>query len=248
MTWQTWLEGRLPRWLLQPFGLRFTSTFAGLLDAYEEGARQATLQGFVELCDDGAVEHHARARNLERLPDETLPALRIRALGAWDFWSTIHRSTELAAYFALVLGIDESSVTVYDQANDDWQAGAVADDDDSNADNAARHAVVITQPHPWERPEVGEDVIVSAETLLGTTMRSSELSRLRRAYQKHRPGNLVGIDAFVVFDAATAEDIRTDHEPAGVDLIRLPLHGAMVGYSHHGTIVGPTARLGRRFS
>ncbi len=247
MTWQTWLEGRLPRWLKGTFGLRFTSTFAGLLDAYEEAARQATLQGLVELCDDGAVEHHARARNLERLPDETIPALRLRALGAWDFWSSIHRSAELAAYLALVLGIDASSTTVFDQANDDWQAGAVADDDDANADNAARHAVVITQPHPWERLEIGDPEVIGPDELIGVTMGATELSRLRRAYQKHRPGNIVGIDVFVAFGGETAEDIRTDHKPVG-DLVRLPLHAAMVGYSHHGEVIGDDAIIGRKFA
>ncbi len=243
--WEDYLEGRLPQWLKGTYGERLATVAGGLIDAVEDGMIYATKVALLEDCPDDAVEPHARARLLERLPDEPIAALRKRALKAWEFWSTITGAVELRDWMRTVSGV--SGLEIYDWANDAWYSGySVALDDDENQDNASRLTMVLPQPHPWERTVIGLDIVVGPETLVGLTMTASVLSRIRAAFAKHRPANMVGLDIYLLFDGTTAKAVRLDHE-ASSDFMRIPLQVQMVGYSHHEMVVGPAMVVGKVF-
>jgi hypothetical protein len=245
--YEKFLQQRMPRWLRGLWADRFTSVVAGLLDATLEGAEEAASQWFIAECADDVVESHARSRLLYRLSGETIAALRLRVLGAWDFFPAVQTTAGLRDWLRLVSNAPD--LEVFDQANNNWQAGAAADNDDSNANNASRHVIVIPAPnHPWARPTVGPGLVVGPGLLVGITMTPNELSAIRAAYRRYRPANMVGIDIYVSFDPLrNAEDILEDHTSPS-DYVRLPLHRAMVGYAHHGMTVGAAMFVGQEFS
>lgn len=252
MAYEEYLRRQLPVWLLGPTADKLITTIGSTLDAYLEAAKAAVRASMLADCPQDAVEHHTRARLLERIPGETIEALRARGLDAWEFWSTLHeRRTEdepsgLEAMLMAHMGLE--AVKVYDQANDNWQAGAMPDGDDANGE-ANRQTIVITQPHGWVRAEVG-DVVVGPQTLVGITMTTTELSRIRGLYRKHRPADLVGNDIWVVFDSTPPEDVLNFHDAP--DALRLPLLCSLVGYqgngAHHHMTVGQHMIVGREFT
>jgi hypothetical protein len=246
--YETWLQAKLPRWLRGTIADSMTTVIGGMIDTDIEGAKDAVKAGLLADCPDDAVGYHARARLLDPLVGETIAALRARALDAWTFWSELGPTVNLRAYLRTVSGA--ATLELYDQANDDWQAGASTTDDDANADNASRHVIVIPETHPWARDTVGPGLVVGPELIVGIDMTSTELSAIRHAYRKHRPANMVGIDIWVIFSADTAAQVLADHGHGGgtIDAIRLPLHRAMVGYSHHGMIIGESAVVGEVFA
>lgn len=245
--YETFLQARLPRWLRGTDADRLTSVIGGMVDTDNTGAVEAVYAGLVALCPADAVEYHARDRLLTRLPSETDEALRARALDAWAFWSELHAGANLQSFLRTVAGTDQ--LYMFDQANDNWQVGCIAyDDDDSNADNASRHAIVIQAPNPWARDTVGPGLVVGPQLIVGIDMTADELSRIRAAYRFYRPANMVGIDIYVSFNPARdAYDTLSDHHDP-TDMIRIPLHRQMVGYSHHGMVVGEAMTVGWQFT
>lgn len=258
MAYEEFLRGLLPPWLRGPTAEKLTTTISFMVDAFLSAAKAAARAHLLSDCPPDAVEHHIRARLLERIPDEPIEALRARGLQAWTFWAELHRRRTVSAPSGLEamlrthLGL--SGVWVFDQANDDWQAGAIADGDDANADNASRQAIVIEQPHQWERPICGA-VVCGPQTLVGITMTRSELSRIRGLYRKHRPANMIGLDIWVLFDSTTAEDILGNHDATSAydgEAIRLPLLCSLAGYqgngAHHHMQCGDLCIVGREFT
>lgn len=255
--YETFLLGLMPPPLRRATATKLVGSIGASLDAYIEAGQAALRAGHVETTPDDGVEHHARARLLERIPWETLSQLRERVVGAWDFWVTLHRRRSgatpsgLEAMLRSHLGID--TVVVYDQANDGWLNGAQVTPfgDDDNTDDASRQVIIIPRPHPFEEPEVGDDLEVGPETLVGITMTVSFQSRIRGLYRKHRPANLVGIDIWVIFDGTPAEDLVLYHDATN-QVIRLPIQCSMVGYEGGGAVhqmqVGDNMIVGREFT
>lgn len=238
MSYEDFGQARLPRWLRGRWGDAFTSIVFGSFDALILAAKDAAKQAFVTTCADDAVAEHGADRLLEPLDGETTAAYRLRIQDAWTFWSELASTTKLRDAIRLYTGLD--ALFVYpmnaDNTTDAWADGFVTGpDDDGETDNWSRHAIVIAAPHPWTRPVVGPDLVVGPGIMVGLTMTISELSRLRRAYRKHRPSHMVGITAVVLMDATAPDDFRVDHSVT-TDLVRLPLHATMVGYPHHGTV------------
>lgn len=232
----TWIEKLLTVW-------------GGAMDVYRDAAIAAVYVSLPELCPDDAVEHHARARLLARIPGESIAALRARVLDAWNFWSNLGPTEDLQDALRLYTGL--TSLVIFDQANDDWQAGAVADGDDANGDNASRHVIVVPS-HPYVRPPVGPDLVVGPDTLVGISMTATQLSWLRWAYRFHRPANMVGIDVWFCFGSTDANEVLTTH---GGDVTRLPLQRTMVGYQSNGVggathamVVGPHMVVGKEYT
>lgn len=252
MAYEEYLRNQLPVWLRGPKADLLVTVIGGACDAYLESAKAALRAHLLTDCTDDAVPHHARSRMLETIAGESVEALRRRAIDAWDFWTTLHqRRTDdapsgLEAMLRSHMGIE--AVNVYDQANDNWQGGAMADGDDANGD-ANRQTIVITQPHSWERPVVG-DVVVGPQTLVGITLTTTELSRIRGLYRDHRPADQVGNDIWVVFDSTPPEDVLNFHDAP--DALRLPLQRSLVGYqgngAHHHMTVGQHMVVGREFA
>lgn len=244
--YERWVLARLPRWLKGTWGEPWWRVAIGMLDLTLEAAKQAAQSGLVEMAPADAVEAHARMRLLERLPWETIEALRVRSLGAWDFWSGLGNTAGLRDVLRLYSGA--SALEVFDQAVDGWVTnGTGASDDDTNADNASRHVIVVPQPHAWERPLVGPGLVVGPDLIVGITMTGAELRRIRGAYRKHRPANMIGWDIWVLFDGSAASALLADHTDSS-DFIRLPLHRALVGNEHHGMTVGNFLVVGQEFT
>lgn len=245
--YETFLQARLPRWLRGTDADRLTSVIGGMVDTDNTGAVEAVYAGLVALCPADAVEYHARDRLLTRLPGETDEALRERAIDAWTFWADLHAAANFQDFMRLVAGTDQ--LYVFDQANDNWQAGGTGySDDDTNSDNASRHAIVVQAPNPWARDVVGPGLVVGPQLIVGIDMTADELSRIRAAYRFYRPANMVGTDIYVSFDnTRDAFDTLSDHQDP-TDMIRIPLHRQMVGYRHHGMTVGSAMYVGVQFS
>lgn len=247
---ETYLEAALrlmPRWMRgENFDKLWTSAF-GMFDLANSMARQAALQASIRTCADDAVPYHIRARLMEPIESETVDEVRDRGDGAWDFWTELGNTAGLQN--ALRVYMEEPGIYVYDEASDGWITGGIGESygDDTTADNASRLAIVVEQPHRWEVPVVGPDLVVGPETLVGITMTRTELSRFRRVFRKHRPSHLVGTEIVIIFDSTTAADILATRD-ATADLIRLPLQCTMVGYQIHGMTVGPALKVGQEFT
>lgn len=233
-------------------GEKLLTVFGGMIDMYRDAAIQAAYVGLIDLCPDDAVESHAEASLMWRIAGESIAALRERVKGRWRFWSELGPTAGLQAAIRLYTGL--STLRVLDQANDDWFSGSHADGEDTNTENASRHIIVIEQPHPYEDfPVIGPGLVVGAETLVGTTMTSSELSGIRRAYRHHRPANMVGTDIWLLLGGDTLADIHPSRLTYVGDSLRLPLQVSMVGYhggpsnAHHHMQVGPHMIVGRRW-
>lgn len=235
---------KTPRWLLGAVGESFLRIVYGVFDTVNTAAIQAARAGAIETCPDDAVEGHAESRMIEPLPDESTEALRLRVKDGWNHWNGSNNEW-LATRLQEYLGV--TGIEVYDVANDDWTAGAALDGyDDANASNASRLHVVIEQPHPWERDEVGPGLVVGPELLVGITMTGTELSRLRRIFRRYKPGHMIGIGADILLDATSASDWLADHA-ATTEVVRLPLHAPLVGYKQHGMVVGSHLIVGQAF-
>lgn len=247
--YESWVIGRMPRWLRGVVGDRFHSVVFGLFDAALQAAKDAADIGLVEKAPEDAVDYHGAMRLMERLPWESIEAFRLRLLGAWDHWTGVANTAGLRDVLRLYLNFD--GVYIYDIVNDDWlvgYSGSPTFGDDNNADNASRHFVIIdTDSSPYTFPEVGEELIVGPGLVVGTTMTGDELRRLRGAYRLHRPANMVGGDIYVLY-ASNAASTLGDHDDAGTNMVRIPLHRQMVGYIHHGMTVGPTMVVGQEFT
>lgn len=243
--WERYALQMLPRWLRGDWMDRLWLTLLhGPLDVADQAARDAVDCGLVERCPEDAVPYHARERQLEDVAGESVEALRTRTVEAWDFWSNIGNSVNLNQAINLYLGYAVS--LWYFRL---WVLGYTGgSSDDNNSDNWTRDFMVIElDDHAWTRPVIGSDLVVGPGLMVGITMTSSELSRIRRIYRKHRPGHMVGGDIYVLFDATPGASVAVvDHE-ASSDYARLPLHRQMVGYVTQGLTVGQHLAVGAEF-
>lgn len=238
---------RTPRWLRGTWADRFLTVCYGIFDTVNAAAVQAARAGAVETCPDDAVEAHAETRMIEPLPGETMVALRLRAIDAWDHWTGSNNAWLAAKIVEYMPGVID--VEVYDIANDDWTGGAALDGyDDNNGDNSSRLMLVFGGGrHTWTRDVVGPGLIVGPELLVGITMTGTELSRLRRVFRRYRPAHMIGIGADVLMDATSASDWLADHA-ATADVVRLPLHAPLVGYQQQGMTAGAHLVVGQGFT
>lgn len=249
--WETFANKLLPRWLRGTWMDRlWTALLHGPIDLLDQAKIEAAKVGLVEHGPDDAVDHYARERQLERIDGESTEALRTRALEAWEFWEGVSTGTGLRDAIRLYTGL--AGLEVYDcnTIGDDWLSGwaPLSDGEDNNTDNWSRHFIVIpASSHSWTRPVVGPGLTVGPGLMVGLTMTSDELSRIRRAYRRHRPSHMVGGDIYVLFDGTSAAAVLSAHD-ASADFSRLPLHRQMVGYEPHGMTVGPSLIVGYEFT
>jgi hypothetical protein len=223
-----------------------TSVVGGMFDALNSSAKDAANQAFVEYCADDAVPFHMRERLLEPVEGETVAAQRIRAKGAWDFWTGVATTTGLQDAIRLYTGLEALEVWPFngDNVTAAWVTGYVAGiNDDDNTDNWSRHAITIAQPHPWEVPLFGAPLTFGPDFMFGLTMSMTELSRIRRAYQKHRPAHMVGLILWVILDTTPGEDVQTDRGTSS-SAVPLALHMTVFGYPVTGATFGPGFRFG----
>lgn len=252
--YETFLRGLVPPTMRGKTITKIVTTIGSTLDACNEAGQAALRAGHIETTPLDGIEPHARARLLDRWPGETLEQLRYRASKAWEFWTTLHRrrTNERASGLETLLrdALKLSNVWVYDQANDGWFNAPLIVGCDSNAENASRQNVVIGQPHPWTRPVVGPGLVIGPNLLVGITMLGDELRFLRSLYRKHRPANLIGVDAWVILDSTPPEDLVNYHD-AG-EVVRFPLMVSLVGYAEggatHGMVVGPNMIVGKEWT
>ncbi len=238
---------RLPPWMRGPWQDKLATAIFGPFDMLWEGALEALKSGFVQHCPDDAVEFHARERKLEPKEGETIAALRQRAYEAWTFWSTLGPSLNLIAAINFYIGFTAQLWGFTNSGS--WYLGYTGghSDDDDTA-NWSRHFMVVgLGSHPWARPVVGPGLVVGPELLVGIDMTTTELSRIRRIYRKHRPAHMVGGDLYVLFDATLPVNVAVVDHNASSDFVKLPLHVQMVGYEHHGMFVGPSMIVGQTF-
>jgi hypothetical protein len=252
--WEEFANRLLPRWLRGTWMDRlWTALLHGPIELLDQDKIEAAKVGLVQHGPDDAVDYYARERQLERIEagaGETTEALRTRAAAAWDFWTGVSTTTGLRDAIRLYTGL--AGLEVYDcnEQGDDWLGGdaALADGEDDNYDNWSRHFIVIpASSHSWTRPTVGPGLVVGPGLMVGLTMTQEELSRIRRAYRRHRPSHMVGGDIYVLFDGTTAAAVLSAHD-ASADFSRLPLHRQMVGYQPHGMTVGPSMIVGYEFT
>ena len=246
MSYETFFQARLPRWLRGKWSDRLTTVVGGMMDALVVASKDAANQAFVEHCADDAVPYHLRERLLEPLDGETIAAQRLRAQGAWDFWSTLAPTSALRDAIRLYTGLADLEIYSFsgDNTSAAWSDGWVPGlDDDGDGDNWSRHTIVIPQTHPWARPVVGPGLIVGPGLMVGLTMTLNELQRIRRVYRKHRPAHMVGMLIHVLLDATTAADYVLDHSFTS-DVVKIPLHVMEVGYPATGAVVGQPMIVG----
>ena len=191
------------------------------------------------------VDKHGASRLLERLDSESTDAYRERIVAAWDFWSGVGTATGLQDALRLYIGCDALYLFAVQPNADDWTAGAAYSDEDSNADNWSRHAMVIGQPHSWVREAVGTGLVVGPDLMVGLSMTESELKRIRRIYRKHRPAHMCGIEMFILLDATDPIAVQLAHDAADPEVVRIALGPApMVGYLSHSMVVGSSMAVG----
>ncbi len=238
---------RRPPWLRGVWAEKLWTAVYGPWDMFWEGALEALKSGFVKHCPDDAVPLHARERQLEQKDGESIAALRQRAYEAWTWWSTMGPSLNLIAAINFYIGF---TATLWGFTNSGaWYSGytgGASDDDDT--ENWSRHFMVVgLGNHPWARPIVGPGLVVGPDLLVGIDMTTNELSQIRRVYRRHRPAHMVGGDLYVLFDGTPVADVAVVNHNASSDFVKLPLHVQMVGYEHHGMIVGPSMIVGQTF-
>lgn len=236
--YEQFLKDRAPRWLRGEVADKWWTVLGGELDTMVDGAKEAMNQGFVEYCAPDAVPFHARSRLLEPVAWENVEALRVRTQDAWEFWEGLGTTTGIQDALRFYTGLEGLFLYPFNADNTTaaWADGASGgDNDDADTDNWSRHAIVIEQPHPWERPVVGPTLVVGPDLMVGLTMTENELSNIRRQYRKHRGAHMQGIMIYVILDATSAESVRDDHTVT-TEVVLLPLHRVMVGYSAHGLV------------
>jgi hypothetical protein len=250
--WEEVALRMLPRWLRGDWMDRlWLHLIHGPLDTLDQARDDAMSCGLVEVAPDDAVPYHARERQLEQIDGESVGALRERAVDAWEFWEGVTTTAGLEAAIQLYTGLG-ADLRVFDcnGLSDAWLDGYVgmAGGEDQNLDNWTRHFIVIpASAHSWTRPVVGPGLEVGPGLMVGLTMTQVELSRIRRAYRRHRPSHMVGGDIYVLFDGTTATAVLGNHEQS-TDFSRLPLHRQMVGYEPHGMTVGLALVGGHEFT
>ncbi|MGL4442660.1 MAG: hypothetical protein ACRCU1_03475 [Alsobacter sp.] len=220
-----------------------------MVDSFVTNAKDAANQAFIEYCADDAVPYHMRERLLEPVEGETIAAQRVRAQGAWDFWTGVATTPGLQDTIRLYTGLSALDVWPFngDNVKASWVTGYVSGiNDDNNTDNWSRHAITIAQPHPWDVPVVGPGLVVGPDLMVGLTMTLTELKQIRRAWRRHRPAHMVGLIIYVILDGSPGEDLQTDHSAAPV--VKLPLHMTAVGYPATGATVGAGLRVGHAHS
>lgn len=245
--------GRM-RFMFDEWSKRLWVSIAGPADAARDAAEAATNANFVAHCPDDAVPHHGRASQLEPGLSETTAAYRLRIKDRWSFWANV--GPKSVTVDGKTYGLQEAlrfysgcpGLYLYDLPNDAWLTGADAAQEDGNPENWSRFAIIVEGPHAWEELEIGEDFVIGPETLIGITMTSTELSRMRRTFRRHRPPSHVGIDIYIIFDATLASVLVTDRS-AAVNFMRLPLGPrAAIGYLHHGQVIGDGMIIGQEFT
>lgn len=242
----------LPKWMRGPWlDKLWTAILWGPIDLIDVDREEAAKAALVEHCPDDAVEVHARERLLEPIVGESIAALRERVKSAWTFWSELGPTAKLQEALRLYTGLPGLRVYDCNTQGDDWLGGyaGLSDGEDANAANWSRHFIVVPKSsHSWERPAVGAGLVVGPGLMVGLTMTQTELSRIRRAYRRHRPAHMVGGDIYVDFEPGNDPDAIAALHDGSADFSRLPLHRQMVGYGPHGMTVGPTLIVGQEFT
>lgn len=234
--------GEIGKWATR-WGQAVGFTFDSLAD----GMRQGVKAGFVALAPTDAVPFHADMRLIEQIPDETIEALRLRLLDAWDHWGLSGNAFDLAEKLKAYLKVGDGAgnLAVYSPAFDGW-----ATDDIATA-GASRLWVVIgddgSSNHcPWTQPVIGSGVAVGSGGLVGITMTEEELHRARRIFKKYRPTHMVGAELIVAFDAEPV-DILADVD-ATANKVRIALQAPMIGYGSSSGTIGPATSVGVPFT
>lgn len=236
--------GRL-RWLRDEWSDKVWTVGFGNIEYFKRAAEAAVNIAFVDHCPDDAVPYHGRSRMLSQTPWESLAAYRLRIKDAFPFWQNLGPKTVtvdgevrgLQEAMRFYTGVD--SLTIFDIPNDHWDAGDPGTgNDDEDEDNWSRVSVVIPQPHDWEELIAGPGVVAGPELLAGITMTRSEQANIRKTFREHRPGHVIGIDIYVIFDATTAAAVLASHV-ASASYLRMPLGPiGLAGYLTHGMYAG----------
>lgn len=241
----------LPRWARGFWADKFTAVVFGVVgDALKAAGKASALSSLVEYAPDDAVPAHARARGMDRVAGETIASWRLRLLDAWGFWSTLHSHNATFRDFEAALRLYcqlPTQLFLYDYLadGDDFLGGAGGGLEDSNYENWSRFAIVIQETHGWVRPVVGPGLVVGPDLMVGLSMTSTELARIRRYFQAFKPGHTVGTEIWVLLDGTPAEDLLADHT-ASSEVVRIPLDAPAVGYPY--MMVGPTLVVGQGFT
>lgn len=234
---------RQPTWINGKWGKLWGGVIGYFFDRLLDGIRQGVLAGFVASTPDDSVILHSRMRMIEPIPGETIAALRLRVLDAWNHWSDGGPPTDLAAKLAAYLLIPgTSALAVFSPAFDGWST-------DDNAPNASRLWVVVGvdadgNPCRWTQILVG-GLMVGDGLLVGISMTPEELSRARRIFKRYKPGHVVGAELIVAFDKHPADILA--NIAATTNMVRIALQAPMVGYGSSIGTVGPATRVGIEF-
>lgn len=143
-----------PPWLLGPYGEGWGLVMGLLKEARAEGAREAVLQRFVQLCAKDALDEHGSERQIPRAPGETLPQYRGRLAIAWDAWEKAGTPAGVLEQLAPA-GIE--SVTLTEGASID----------PSVASTWAKWYLTVGNPHPFTDPIILGPTPVGSGRLMG---------------------------------------------------------------------------------
>lgn len=227
-----YFAAQIPQTFKGPWGQKFVDSLGAVLDWTADMAEAARDCALILNCPPDAVPFHADERGVEPLVGEHVESWRERVHAAWDFWSGASRE-HIRDHLRLYVG--EAALEIYDVANDAWLDGATVGYD-NHEDHWQRFWVVVPEGHRWELLETGEGLVIGPQTTVGTTMTSDELQRIRW-HSRKKTSFMEPQELILSFEVgATADDIRHDHEPGGLDLMRIPLTCQRIGYPNCNTV------------
>jgi hypothetical protein len=200
---EDWILDRVPRWLKGPpgtgWGELFFRSIGAVFDTVLDGHLEAVRAGIIEKAPDDGLPYHAKERELERYPDETLAAWRFRLAHAWEEWERGGRNDGIERNVGLYVGAGFTAV----QALNDW------DWDGAGGDWHSRVWVIIgdgATELPWERTYWGPELIWGSGWTWGSTATRTQVLELATLFRKWASSHSYKMGIINVFPGETLPD------------------------------------------
>jgi hypothetical protein len=201
---EDWILERVPRWLKGPpgtgWGELFFRSIGAVFDTVLDGHLEAVRAGIVEKAPDDALPYHAKERELERYPDETLAAWRFRLAHAWEEWERGGRNDGIERNIGLYIGAGFTAV----EARSWWDWGTVAGTNHSNVWCIIGDGAVDL---PWEKTLLGDpEWTLGNGWTLGSTATRREVLEIATLTRKWGSAHSYKVCIILVFPGESLPD------------------------------------------